>query len=101
MDVNGEDEVEGGFVGQRLFGREICFDTENERPKNGLCCWKRMTNGVCIVNVSNEKKEEARKGTWKKGGQRNDFRKQKLKGFSFVRISKEKLFSSKAFSDDV
>jgi hypothetical protein len=58
MDVNGEDEGEGGFVGQRLFGREICFDTENERPKNGLCCWKRMTNGVCIVNVSNEKKDE-------------------------------------------
>jgi hypothetical protein len=50
----------GGFlVGQRLFGREICFDTENERPKNGLCCWKRMTNGVCIVNASNRKKVKA------------------------------------------
>lgn len=65
MDVNGEDEGEergGVFVGQRLFGREICFDTKNERPKNGLCCWERMTNGVCIVNVSNGKKVRQRKG---------------------------------------
>lgn len=56
-------KARGIFVGQRLFGREICFDIENERPKNGLCCWKRMTNGVCIVNVSNGKKDEAKEGT--------------------------------------
>lgn len=35
------------------------------------------------------------------GGQRNDFRKQKLKGFSFVRILEEKIFSGIAFSDDI
>jgi hypothetical protein len=35
------------------------------------------------------------------GGQRNDFRKQKLKGFSFVRISEEKMFSRIEFSDDI
>lgn len=81
MDVNGE---RGFSVGQRLLGREICFDTENERPKNGF---ERMTNGLCIVcaagRVGREEDDNSKSRGDFLGGQRNDFRKQKLKGFPF------------------
>lgn len=93
--MNGR-ECEGVFVGQRLLGREICFATEKRKTKNGLCCSSGWQT-VCVLYVSNGKE---RRSKGRSGGQRNDFRKQKLKGFSFVRIS-EKIFSRIAFSDNI
>jgi hypothetical protein len=48
MDVNGE---EGGSVlldKDCLAGKFVLIQ-KSERPKNGLCYSRRMTNGVCIV----------------------------------------------------
>lgn len=91
-------ECEGVLCcGQRLFGREICFATENERADRAV----QANDKRCVYCILQMESKTTKRNGGFEGGQRNDFRKQKLKGFSFVRILEGKMFSRIAFSDNI
>lgn len=63
-------------------------EKEANDQKNGLVAAPNGWQTVCVLYASIWPKRRSG-GRFFEGGQQNDFRKQKLKGFSFVRISQE------------
>lgn len=97
MDVSAEATAAAGvgrrFVGQRLLAREICFDTEKTTKDQKTGCAVRADDKRCVCCMLLSKRrggkrccaaKDGRRG--RRSGQQNAFCKQKLKGFSFVRI---------------
>lgn len=93
MDVSAEAAagVRRRFVGQRLLAREICFDTEKTTKDQKTGCAVRADDKRCVYCMLSKARGRKmlcgkRRTEGGRSGQQSAFRKQKLKGFSFVRI---------------
>jgi hypothetical protein len=90
--INGH-ECEGGREVRwtKIVWQGNLFCNRKTKKRVALFEAEEMTNGVCIVCFKLRSKTKANGHIWVgwEGRQRNDFRKQKLKGFSFVRTSSE------------
>lgn len=90
--------MRGGSCWMKIVWQGNLFRYEKRGSKERVGCSSGWQT-VCVYVVYSKREERRSKGI--SGGQRNDFRKQKLKGFSFVRMWNEKIFSRIEFSDNI